>query len=427
MRLEQLEYLAAVVQHGSLRRASEHLHISQPALSEGVGKLERELGVTLLDRHRSGARINRSGRELLAHMTEVLEAVDRLRAAAGDQNGVTRTVRVGTVNTGTSSVVAPAVLAFQRGRRSTTVEVVDLTHPGVVDGVLEGSLDLGLVNLLSGDELPAELEHHDPGARRPGRGDAARPCLGRPGDGHGRRAARGALRGDAPGLRHAPLRAAAVRRPAAGHDLPHRRLRAWASCWSPTGWASRCCPTSASSTTRSAAPGCSCTGRSPATAPRSPWPWCSAVRSACPSRSASSATPSYDAARPTGTGSRAVRFLTGSDPSRWERSVSRSGRPCVNHLSWLEAAVVGLLQGVTELFPISSLGHSVLLPAVLGGSWARDLDVAAPESPYLAFIVGTHVATALALLVFYRRDWLRLTPRPAPASGTAASPPPTSG
>ena len=48
--------------------------------------------------------------------------------------------------------------------------------------------------------------------------------------------------------------------------------------------------------------------------------------------------------------------------------MSRSGRPCVNHLSWLEAAVVGLLQGVTELFPISSLGHSVLLPAVLGGA-----------------------------------------------------------
>jgi DNA-binding transcriptional LysR family regulator len=158
MRLEQLEYLSAVVQHGSLRRASEHLHISQPALSEGVGKLERELGVTLLDRHRSGARINRSGRELLSHMTDVLDAVDRLRAAAGDQNGVTRTVRVGTVNTGTSSVVAPAVLSFQRGRRSTTVEVVDLTHGHVIDGVVEGSLDLGLVNLLAGDELPSELE-----------------------------------------------------------------------------------------------------------------------------------------------------------------------------------------------------------------------------------------------------------------------------
>jgi undecaprenyl-diphosphatase len=80
----------------------------------------------------------------------------------------------------------------------------------------------------------------------------------------------------------------------------------------------------------------------------------------------------------------------------------------VHHLSWLEACVVGLLQGVSELFPVSSLGHSVLLPAVIGGSWARDLNVAAPESPYLAFIVGTHVATALALVVFYWRDWLRL-------------------
>jgi undecaprenyl-diphosphatase len=80
----------------------------------------------------------------------------------------------------------------------------------------------------------------------------------------------------------------------------------------------------------------------------------------------------------------------------------------VHHLSWLEACVIGFLQGVSELFPVSSLGHSVLLPAVIGGSWARDLDVSAPESPYLAFIVGTHVATALALLLFFRRDWIRL-------------------
>src|SRR6476661_11291239 len=77
-------------------------------------------------------------------------------------------------------------------------------------------------------------------------------------------------------------------------------------------------------------------------------------------------------------------------------------------LSYLEAIVVGALQGVTELFPVSSLGHSVILPAVVGGQWATDLDVSAPESPYLAFIVGLHVATALALLVFYWRDWVRI-------------------
>ena len=79
-----------------------------------------------------------------------------------------------------------------------------------------------------------------------------------------------------------------------------------------------------------------------------------------------------------------------------------------HHLSWLEAAVVGAMQGVAELFPVSSLGHSVLLPAVVGGSWQQDLNVRSPESPYLAFIVGLHVATAIALLIYFWRDWVRI-------------------
>src|SRR6185369_9094832 len=79
-----------------------------------------------------------------------------------------------------------------------------------------------------------------------------------------------------------------------------------------------------------------------------------------------------------------------------------------SHLSYVEALVVGAFQGVTELFPVSSLGHSVLVPALVGGRWAQDLNVSAPESPYLAFIVGLHVATAAALLIFFYRDWLRI-------------------
>jgi undecaprenyl-diphosphatase len=79
----------------------------------------------------------------------------------------------------------------------------------------------------------------------------------------------------------------------------------------------------------------------------------------------------------------------------------------VGHLTWLEALVIGGLQGVAELFPVSSLGHSILIPALVGGTWAQDLDVSEPESPYLAFIVGLHVATALALIIYLWRDWLR--------------------
>jgi undecaprenyl-diphosphatase len=77
-------------------------------------------------------------------------------------------------------------------------------------------------------------------------------------------------------------------------------------------------------------------------------------------------------------------------------------------MTYAEATVVGLIQGVTELFPVSSLGHNVLIPALIGGSWAQDLSVSAPESPYLAFIVGLHVATAAALILYFWRDWVRL-------------------
>lgn len=157
MRLEQLEYLAAVVQHGSLRRASEHLHLSQPALSEAIGKLERELGVTLLDRRRSGARISAEGRELLGSMTDVLDAVDRLRTAAGDSQSVSRTIRIGTVNAGTSTIVTPSIREFQDSRPSTSVEVLDLQQREIYQRLAEGALDLGLVNTFPTDEVPVAL------------------------------------------------------------------------------------------------------------------------------------------------------------------------------------------------------------------------------------------------------------------------------
>ncbi|MGH9021077.1 MAG: undecaprenyl-diphosphate phosphatase [Acidimicrobiales bacterium] len=68
---------------------------------------------------------------------------------------------------------------------------------------------------------------------------------------------------------------------------------------------------------------------------------------------------------------------------------------------------MGLLQGVTELFPVSSLGHSVLVPALLG--WHTLVNSqSASESFFLAFIVGLHVRTALELVEFYRATWLRL-------------------
>ncbi|MEU2925870.1 LysR family transcriptional regulator [Streptomyces sp. NPDC007251] len=158
MRTEQLEYIAAVTRLGSLRRAAEELRLSQPALSETVRNLERELGVDLLERKRTGATMSAEGRELLPHIVGVLEAVDRLRAAAGEQHRISRMVRVGTVNAATVPLLIPVVRAFRAAHPVTQVEVVAAQQTDIHRALIEGGFDLGLVNHLEGDDVPAALE-----------------------------------------------------------------------------------------------------------------------------------------------------------------------------------------------------------------------------------------------------------------------------
>jgi undecaprenyl-diphosphatase len=71
-------------------------------------------------------------------------------------------------------------------------------------------------------------------------------------------------------------------------------------------------------------------------------------------------------------------------------------------ITYFQAAVLGLLQGVSELFPISSLGHSVILPNLLG--W----DIHQNQQYFLTFLVALHLATALVLLGFFWDDWVRI-------------------
>src|SRR6516164_7691957 len=81
------------------------------------------------------------------------------------------------------------------------------------------------------------------------------------------------------------------------------------------------------------------------------------------------------------------------------------GRDCVilaSLISYPRAVILGLLQGVTELFPISSLGHAVILPQLLG--W----DIHQNAGYFLSFLVATHLATALVLLGFFWSDWVRI-------------------
>jgi len=79
----------------------------------------------------------------------------------------------------------------------------------------------------------------------------------------------------------------------------------------------------------------------------------------------------------------------------------------VHPISYFQAVVLGVLQGVTELFPISSLGHTVLFPTLFG--WNQLVKAQSqPESFWLAFVVMLHVGSAIGLLAYYWRDWIAI-------------------
>jgi undecaprenyl-diphosphatase len=71
-------------------------------------------------------------------------------------------------------------------------------------------------------------------------------------------------------------------------------------------------------------------------------------------------------------------------------------------ISYFQAIVLGLVQGVAEPFPISSLGHGVVLPSLFGWNIHQN------DKYFLTFLVATHIATALVLLGFFFKDWVRI-------------------
>jgi DNA-binding transcriptional LysR family regulator len=158
MRSEQLEYIVTVARLGSFRRAAQELHLSQPALSATVRNLEQELGVDILQRGRSGTSVSEQGRDLLPHIIGAIEAIDRLRQAADEKHRVIRVVRVGTVNAATVTLLTSVMRRFRATHEQTEVQIISAQGSEIQNALREGSLDLGLLNYLDGDDLPPDLD-----------------------------------------------------------------------------------------------------------------------------------------------------------------------------------------------------------------------------------------------------------------------------
>ncbi|GAA3541893.1 LysR family transcriptional regulator [Amycolatopsis ultiminotia] len=140
MELRALRYFVAVAEELHFGRAAERLHIVQPAVSQQIARLERELGVRLLDRSPRTVRLTEAGNRVLAAARDALLAADRVRLAAGTSTGA---VRIGTAP-GLTARLQRGIDALRRRTPSFEAVLVDLPLPDRLAALRRGELDLAL-------------------------------------------------------------------------------------------------------------------------------------------------------------------------------------------------------------------------------------------------------------------------------------------
>src|SRR5437764_3483697 len=145
MEVRQLRYFVAVAEELHFGRAAERLQGAQPAVSQQVGRLERELGVRLLERTSRRVALTGDGRRLLDEARAALSAVDRVRAVAADLSaGRAAVLRVGTTP-GVGSRLTRAAAKLRAATPDLTLSLVDGTAAAHIAALRAGELDIALV------------------------------------------------------------------------------------------------------------------------------------------------------------------------------------------------------------------------------------------------------------------------------------------
>jgi LysR family carnitine catabolism transcriptional activator len=158
MDIRQVEYVVAVVDHGGFTRASAALHVAQPSLSQGIRRLEAELGVGLFDRVGRGIQLTAAGEAFLGPARQLLR--DRVELAAAV--AATRELHQGTLTlvalpTLAADPLAPIVGAFRRAHPGVQVVVREAASTAdLVSAVRDGTAELGVTDLTTtGPDLTA--------------------------------------------------------------------------------------------------------------------------------------------------------------------------------------------------------------------------------------------------------------------------------
>jgi DNA-binding transcriptional LysR family regulator len=150
--LDHLRHFVLIVDHGTFTEAARHAHLSQPALTASIHRLEDRVGARLLSRGRRGAELTTAGRAFLPRARAALAAwQDGTRAVAEIEGLHSGEVRLGAGATVCTYLLPPVLAAFRRAHRTITFVLRESTTDEALDGLARGELDLALVAAKKGD------------------------------------------------------------------------------------------------------------------------------------------------------------------------------------------------------------------------------------------------------------------------------------
>ncbi len=157
MELRQLKYFLAVPEESSFTRAAERVHVSQPGISAQIRQLENDLGVILIDRAGRSAGLTAVGEVVFDHARAVLVAVEGLRHAVDEMNGLVRgRLVVGMVTACTVTPLFEALASFHLAHPGVEISLVEDDSAKLVEYVREGAVDLALIG--AADRAPEDLD-----------------------------------------------------------------------------------------------------------------------------------------------------------------------------------------------------------------------------------------------------------------------------
>ncbi|WP_327267981.1 LysR substrate-binding domain-containing protein [Streptomyces sp. NBC_01218] len=157
MELRQLKYFLAVAEESNFTRAAERVHVSQPGISAQIRQLENDLGTTLIDRSGRSAGLTAVGEVAFGHARAVLAAVEALRHAVDEMNGLVRgRLVVGMVTACTVTPLFEALSSFHLAHPGVEISLMEDDSAKLVEYVREGTVDLALIG--AAGQAPEDLD-----------------------------------------------------------------------------------------------------------------------------------------------------------------------------------------------------------------------------------------------------------------------------